>query len=96
MRKRINPDDVKAGMLVRVVDQLSSRVPAGSVGLVVEWIPPTPKKTRNTFAAIVEAWDSGFFGHCVLLINGREFISTAEFLIDICELVGDDEAVPTL
>tara|TARA_R110002020_G_scaffold356993_1_gene569435 strand:+ start:279 stop:563 length:285 start_codon:yes stop_codon:yes gene_type:complete len=94
MRKRINPDDVKAGTLVKVIDQFSSRVPIGSVGLVVEWEPPV--KVRNTVAAIVEAWESGFFGHCVLLINGREFVSTAEFLIDSCELVDDDEEMPTL
>ena len=96
MRKRINPDDVKAGTLIKVIDQFSSRVPIGSVGLVVEWVPPMPMKNRGMLAALVEAWESGFFGHCTLLIKGRRFSSTAEFLLDSCELVDDDEEMPTL
>ena len=98
MRKRINPDDVKAGALVKVIDQFSSRVPIGSVGLVVEWGPPMPMKNRGMLAALVEAQgrERGFFGHCTLLIKGRRFSSTAEFLLDSCEVVDNDEEMPIL
>ena len=98
MRKRINPDDVKAGTLVRVIDQFSSRVPIGSVGLVIEWVRPMPIKNRGSLTALVEAQgrEHGFFGHCTLLIKGKKFNSTAEFLLDSCELVDDDEEMPTL
>ncbi len=95
---RIDPEDIKPGALVKVMEQFSSRIPIGSVGLVIEWAPPMPMKNRGMLAALVEAQgrEHGFFGHCTLLIKGRRFSSTAEFLLDSCEVVDNDEEMPIL